>query len=77
MTGYSLWVPWYLLIIVDCIHSTPEWLYNTILGICIIIIIAGTTIAVIVEEKVKLMGALISTIIAFLSISLILFTFIR
>ena len=77
MTGYSLWAPWYLLIIVDSIHSTPEWLYNTVLGICIIIVIAGTTIAIMVEEKIKLIGALISSIIAFISIGLILFTFIR
>jgi len=24
MTGYSLWAPWYPLIVLDCIHSTPE-----------------------------------------------------
>ena len=77
MTGYSLWAPWYPLIIVDCIHSTPEWLYNTVLGICIILILAGTTAATMVEEKIKLVGALISSIIAFISIGLILFTYIR
>ena len=77
MTGYSLWAPWYPLIIVDCIHSTPEWLYNTVLGICIILILTGTTVASMVEEKIKLVGALISSIIAFVSIGLILFTYIR
>ena len=51
MTGYALWAPWYPLIIADCIHSTPEWVYNTILGICIIFILTGTTLATKVEEK--------------------------
>jgi hypothetical protein len=77
MTGYSLWAPWYLLIIVDCLHSTPEWLYNTVLGICIILILFGTTIATMIEEKINLAGAIISSTIAFASIGLILFTYIR
>ena len=77
MTGYSLWVPWYPLIIVDCIHSIPEWLYNIVLGICIILILFGTTIATMIEERINLIGAIISTIIAFTSIGLILFTYIR
>ncbi len=77
MTGYSLWAPWYLLIIVDCIHSTPEWLYNTVLIICIIFILIGTSIATMVEEKIKLEAAIFSSLIAFASIGLILFTYIR
>ena len=77
MTGYSLWAPWYLLIVVDCIHSTPEWLYNTILIACIIFVFIGTTIAVMVEEKINLLFASVSSAIALLSIGLILFTYIR
>ncbi|MGD8751255.1 MAG: YIP1 family protein [Anaerolineales bacterium] len=77
MTGYSLWAPWYPLIIVDSIHSTPEWLYNTVLGVCIILILIGTTIAVMIEEKVNLVTAIFSSVIAFTSIGLILFTYIR
>jgi hypothetical protein len=65
MTGYSLWAPWYPLIIVDSIHATPEWLYNTVLGVCIILILTGTTIAVTIEEKVSLMTAIISSLIDF------------
>ncbi len=77
MTGYSLWVPWYPLIIVDVIHSTPEWLYNSVLGTCIMLILIGTSVATIIEEKVNFIKAAIATIIAFTSIGLILFTYIR
>ena len=42
MTSYSLWVPWYLLMIIDCIHATPEWIYNTILFTSIVFILVGT-----------------------------------
>lgn len=77
MTGYSLWAPWYPLFIVDCIHATPEWLYNAVLGFCILLVLIGTTIAVKVEEKTRLMAAIASTVIAVTSIGLILFTYIR
>lgn len=36
MTGYSLWAPWYPPILADSIHATPEWLYNSVLGLCIL-----------------------------------------
>jgi len=77
MTGYSLWAPWYPLIVVDCVHSTPEWLYNTILVVCIFFILIGTTVAVMVEEKINLITGFISSIISLSSIGLILFTYIR
>lgn len=77
MTGYALWAPWYPLFIVDCIHATPAWLYNTVLGACMIFILAGTTIATKIEEKVNLVVAISSSIIAFASIGLILFTYIH
>jgi hypothetical protein len=77
MTGYSLWAPWYPLIIVDSIHSTPEWLYNTVLSICIILILVGTTISTRIEEKINILGAAFTTIIALGAIGVITFTFIR
>lgn len=77
MTGYSLWAPWYPLIIVDCIHSTPEWLYNTVLTACIILILVGTIIATTIEEKIRPIGAFISSLLAFVSIGVILFTYIH
>ena len=77
MTGYSLWAPWYLLIVVDCIHSTPEWLYNVVLLVCIIFILIGTSVAALVEEKINLIVAFISSVTSLSSIGLILFTYIR
>jgi hypothetical protein len=77
MTGYSLWAPWYLLIIVDCIHATPEWLYNAVLGICIVLILIETTMATVSEERIEFYKAAIPTIVAFISIGLITFTYIR
>jgi len=77
MTGYSLWAPWYPLIVVDCIHSTPEWLYNAVLVACILLVVASTSMAAFVEEKVKPTGAMVSSIIALFSIGVILFTYIR
>lgn len=77
MTGYSLWAPWYPFIIVDCIHPTPEWLYNTVLGICVLLILRGTTDAAMVEEKIMPSGAMIASVMASVSIGIILFTYIR
>jgi hypothetical protein len=77
ITGYSLWAPWYPLIVVDSIRSIPEWLYNAVLFACILLVIASTSKAAIVEEKVKPIGAIISSIIALFSIGVILFTYIR
>ena len=77
MTGYSLWAPWYLLIIVDCIHTTPEWLYNTVLLTSMVLIVIGTTLVVIAEEKTAMMPAILASVIAFASIGAILFTYIR
>jgi len=77
MTGYSLWAPWYLLIILDCVHSTPEWFYNAVLLVCIIFILIGTSIAALVEEKINFIVAFISSVITLSSIGLILFTYIR
>lgn len=77
MTGYALWAPWYPLIVVDCIQATPEWLYNAILGICMVLILIGTTKATMVAEKIKWPGAVFASIVAFASIGLILFTYIR
>jgi len=77
MTGYALWAPWYPLIVVDCIHSTPEWLYNTVLGVCMILLLIETTLAAIIEEKINWSVALFSSGLAVISIGLILFTYIR
>ena len=77
MTGYSFWAPWYLLVIVDCIHATPEWLYNTVLGTSIVLILLGTTLAVRTEEKTGIMSAILASALALASIGAILFTYIR
>ena len=77
MTGYSLWAPWYPLIIVDSIHKTPEWLYNTVLAICIVLVLAGTAIAVKIEEKISVFGSIVTSVVALGSIAGITFTYIR
>lgn len=77
MSGFSLWAPWYPLIIVDVIHATPEWLYNVVLALCMLLILRGTTVAVMEEERVGLFPAFGATAAAFVSIGLILFTYIR
>ena len=77
MTGYSLWVPWYPLIIVDSIHRTPEWLYNTVLGICIAGVLGGTAIAVKTEENIGVFGAILTSVAALVPVGLIMFTYIR
>lgn len=77
MTGYSLWAPWYLLIIVDCIHSTPGWIYNTILVVCILLVLTGTTVATKTEVRIHVPGAFVSSFLSVISIGIILFTYIR
>lgn len=77
MTVYSLWALWYPLIIVDSIHRTPEWLYNTVLAICIVLILAGTTIATKTEEKISVFGSIVTSAVALGSIAGITFTYIR
>ena len=77
MTGYSLWAPWYLLIIVDSIHSTPQWLYNTVLAICIALIYIGTVIAARTEQKIGIAGSVVVTTAAFITVAGRTFTYIR
>ena len=77
MTGYSLWAPWYPLIIVDSIHATPEWLYYAVLTLCVVLLVVGTTISARIEEGIGWVGALISSTLAILSVGVMLFVFIR
>lgn len=77
MTGYSLWAPWYILFIFDCIHSIPEIVYNIVLIICIVLVIFNTVVAAWIEEKINIIGAILSTLVAFTSIGVITFTYIR
>lgn len=77
MTGYALWAPWYPLIVVDCIHATPDWVYNVVSGGCLVLVLRGTTIAVMIAEQIRWMAAIFSAVVAVSSIGLILFTYIR
>ncbi len=77
MTGYSLWAPWYPLIVVDCLHSTPEWLYNTVLAACIVLLPIETAIAVKVEEKIRWPAAVVCAVVSVGSVGVITFTYIR
>jgi hypothetical protein len=76
MTGYALWAPWMILIPFDII-STPEWLYNLVLGFCILFVAVGTIISTKIEEGIGWISATIASIFAFIAIAIILFTFIR
>lgn len=77
MTGYSLWAPWYPLIIVDVLQTTPEWIYNIVLAACMILIVVGTTIAVRIEHKLSVLVSLAISVVAFGANGVILFTYIR
>jgi hypothetical protein len=77
MTGYSLWAPWYPLIVVDSIHTTPEWLYNTVLTVCVLFILGGTSVATRVAYRIGWLACVVISILTFLSIGGIIFTFIR
>jgi hypothetical protein len=77
MTGYSLWAPWYPLAIVDSIHATPEWLYTTVLTLCMVFILIGTTIATRIEHGISVVRATVVSVVSFVSIGGLVFTFIR
>ena len=77
MTGYSIWAPWYPLIIVDTIHATPDWLYKIILIFCVLFCIGGTSIAVKVEEKISWIASIFCALSSIAAIGIIIFTFIR
>jgi len=77
MTGYSFWAPWYPLIIVDAIHSTPEWLYNIVLILCVLFIIGGTAISIKIEENISWGRSLIFSIFSVVTMGVFIFTFIR
>jgi hypothetical protein len=77
MTGYSLWAPWYPLIIVDSIHSTPDWLYNTILAVSVAWLLAGTTIALRLGQRLSWPRAVVVSLAAIIVIAGFTLTFIR
>jgi hypothetical protein len=77
MTGYSLWAPWYPLIVADSIHVTPEWLYNIVLGGCAALMFFETALVARAEEKISWGAALFSSLITVSAGGVILFTYIR
>jgi len=76
MTGYSLWAPWYILIVFDCLHSIPEILYNGVLVLCMVLMIAGTAAATRIEEKIGLLASILSTLTAVAVITVMSLTYI-
>ncbi len=76
MTGYALWAPWMILIPFD-IFSTPEWLYNLVLGFCILFVVAGTSLATKIAAGIGWLSATSVSLVAFFAIAIILFAFIR
>jgi hypothetical protein len=77
MTGYSLWAPWYPLIVVDCIHATPQWLYNIVLGVSMLFMLFQTALAARTEEKIGWASAVLASLVSVGSIGVILYTYIR
>jgi hypothetical protein len=77
MTGYALWAPWYPLIVVDSIHATPKWLYNTVLGGCILLLLVQVSMAARAEERIGWPAAAACAAAAAGSVGVVLFTYIR
>lgn len=76
MTGYSLWVPWAILIPFD-IFPTPELAYDLVLGACMLLMLAGTTLATEIEAGIAWGHAFLCSLVAIVTISILLFTLIR
>ncbi len=76
MTGYAIWAPWFLLIPLDIFRSSGL-IYNLVLTVLILWTWLGTSISIRVEQGIGWLGALVSSLIAILSISLLLFVLIR
>ncbi|UCD38452.1 MAG: hypothetical protein JSW54_02960 [Fidelibacterota bacterium] len=76
MTGYSIWAPWWILIPFD-IFPTPAWLYNMVLVVCIVLMLAGTSAAVKAEAGTGWVAAIANTMVALTAMGVIMFTFIR
>jgi hypothetical protein len=77
MTGYAFWAPWYPLIVVDSIHSTPGWLYNAVLAGCLVWQLTGTTIVAKTEQRLSWPRAALASLAAILVIAGITLTYIR
>ncbi len=77
MTGYAFWAPWYPLAVLDSIHSRPEWLYSTVLGLTFVLILVNTTIAVKVEEEVPYWLAALIAVVSYGVVGMVVFTYIR
>lgn len=77
MTGYAFWAPWYPLIIVDSIHSTPDWLYTAVLTACFVWLLIGTTISTMTEQRLSWARSAMISVVAVGVISGITFTYIR
>jgi len=76
MTGYSLWAPWAILLPFD-ILPTPELLYDLALGVCIFLMLAGTTLAAEIEAGIEWGYAFFFALIAILGVAIMLFALIR
>ena len=77
MTGYAFWAPWYPLIVVDSIHSTPDWIYTAVLAICFSYVLVGTTVSTRIEQRLSWVRSAAISVIAVIVVSGIVFTYIR
>ena len=77
MTGYSFWAPLYLIIIVDSIHATPDWLYNAVIAVAMVLVISGTSIAVKVGQGMGWFKSVPIALATIAALGAVLFTFIR
>lgn len=77
MMGYSLWAPWYPLIVVDFLPGVPGWLYNAVLAVCLTFLVFQNTVVVRAEEGLGWVKSTVVSVLSIGAIGIILFTYIR
>jgi hypothetical protein len=76
MTGYSLWVPWTLLLPFNLLLG-PGLLYDLALAGCMFLMLAGTSIATEIEEGIEWGYAFFFSLVAILAVAVMLFALVR
>jgi hypothetical protein len=76
MTGYSIVSPWVILAVFDVIPN-PDWLYDAVVVLCLVLTAYGTAVATKFEEETTWWQAWLTSGATLLAVGLIAFTFVR
>ena len=76
MTGYSLWLPWLIFLVFDIVLA-PGLAHDLVFAACMFLALAGTSMAVEIEQGIEWGYAFLAALVAILATAVLMFTLVR